>query len=576
MLQPLPPDSSGTLCVTALGGNDLEKAREEIIRAVEVHGGSTRTPAANEVIASFGAPKRHADHALRALRAACDQISFLAAMSAQSGSGSHCTVAVGIADELAALAMLSRLDQPGVVLATQTAVDAVLQVLPNLWDIVNRREEEMFGVPAGLQPTPAGLHGRTVLVGAHVRSSPELAAFRFRCIGALPLERAAAAVIVYAVDRPTHERNETLTEFGSPGSEQRVGRYQLVELVGRGACADVWRAYDDRGQVVALKRLRSGSTATDQERRRFQREGEILGRLQNSQICRVHEVGAADGVAYIAMEFIEGVTLAEILAAVSGLSTASDASIRLNADLSSLITQMTGERSRLAGNCEEPPTVMRSEALAKGRTLPIPQTLRLMRKICAGIEYAHAHGVLHRDLKPGNVLVRPDGEPIITDFGLGKLCLAGDASLSHADQILGTLDYMAPEQARSSRDIDERADVYALGAILYQMLTGRKPFLTSGHLLHDAQRLQTHEPIAPAELGVRLDGDLERIVATALRNRPSDRYASVTELRCELDRYERGEPVAARAPALLAGLRARWQEHSRRAASLARRLRPRA
>src|SRR5690606_2199826 len=137
--------------------------------------------------------------------------------------------------------------------------------------------------------------------------------------------------------------------------------------------------------------------------------------------------------------------------------------------------------------------------------LPVQQTISLIMRVCDAIQYAHQHGVLHRDIKPGNIMLRSDGDPVVMDFGLAKLERQdGENSMqslgvrSMTGMTVGTIDYMAPEQAVSSKDVDERADVYSLGAVLYRMLTGHPHYYVTGHLVNDAQKLQSHDPIPPS------------------------------------------------------------------------------
>ncbi len=156
-------------------------------------------------------------------------------------------------------------------------------------------------------------------------------------------------------------------------------------------------------------------------------------------------------------------------------------------------------------------------------------------KVCDALHASHEAGVFHRDLKPGNIMIRRGGEPVVTDFGLAKLAEPdGRAALSISGQLLGTVGYMAPEQARSSKNVDERADIYSLGAVLYQMLTGQKHFAASDNLLEDIQRLQHWTPVRLRELNKQIDGDLEIIALKALRAEPSERYRSIAAFREDL------------------------------------------
>ena len=183
----------------------------------------------------------------------------------------------------------------------------------------------------------------------------------------------------------------------------------------------------------------------------------------------------------------------------------------------------------------------------KTRILPIEQTLSIVIKVCDAIQFAHEHGVLHRDLKPGNILLREDGEPLVADFGLAKLkSNEASHSLSLTGHVVGTLENMAPEQAESSKDVDERADVYSIGTILYQMLAGRRHFEATGNIVKDAQTLKTHEPARPRAFNPQIHPDLEIITLKALRNAPAERYRSVAALRADIDHYRRGEVISAK------------------------------
>ena len=167
--------------------------------------------------------------------------------------------------------------------------------------------------------------------------------------------------------------------------------------------------------------------------------------------------------------------------------------------------------------------------------------------MCEAVQFAHEHGVLHRDLKPGNILLREDGEPLVADFGLAKLKSSeGSRSLSLTGHVVGTLENMAPEQAESSKDVDERADVYSIGTILYQMLSGRRHFEATGNIVNDGQALKTHEPARLRNFNPQIHPDLEIITLKALRNDPAERYRSVAALRADIDHYRRGELISAK------------------------------
>ena len=172
--------------------------------------------------------------------------------------------------------------------------------------------------------------------------------------------------------------------------------------------------------------------------------------------------------------------------------------------------------------------------------------------MCDAVQFAHEHGVLHRDLKPGNILLREDGEPLVADFGLAKLKSSEGSRRSHlTGHVVGTLENMAPEQAESSKDVDERADVYSIGTILYQMLTGRRHFEATGNIVNDGQALKTHEPGRLRTFNAQIHPDLEIITLKALRNDPAERYRNVAALRADIDHYRRGEVISAKPVSLV-------------------------
>lgn len=328
---------------------------------------------------------------------------------------------------------------------------------------------------------------------------------------------------------------------------EAYGKYQLLDKIATGGMAEVWRARDNSGEVVAIKILRGGIDASDQSLRRLKREAEIMQRLAHRNVCGIREIGFHDGVTFIAMEFVEGPTLSAVLSSVGDSSAQSTVLAGFSPDLPSVIARAVRQRPGVHVSPDESATVARPRPVTAPGTLPVQQSLSILIQVCAAIHHAHGHGILHRDLKPGNILIRANGEPVVTDFGLGKIRGAvEEQALSFDEQVVGTIEYMAPEQARASREADERADVYALGAILYQMLSGHRPFISSGSLFTDLQRLPVHEPAPLRTHAPLLDADLETITHKALRNDPATRYRNAAALGEDLARFQRGEPILAR------------------------------
>jgi tetratricopeptide (TPR) repeat protein len=299
-----------------------------------------------------------------------------------------------------------------------------------------------------------------------------------------------------------------------PGGRPIPG-YEVVGLLGRGGMGVVYRAVHlPLKRVVALKMIRAGAHAGAERRARFQREAEAAARLQHPNIVQIYEVGEHDGLPYLALEFVEG-----------------------------------GSLDRKLGGAPQPPG----------------EAARLVETLARAMEAAHAQGVVHRDLKPANVLLTRDGVPKVTDFGLAKR-LDVDRGQTQQGEILGTPSYMAPEQGLGKPDgIDPRADVYALGAVLYEMLTGRPPFRAETQF-DTVLMVLTEEPVPPRRLQPKVPTDLETICLKCLQKGPRKRYASALELADDLGRFLRGEPIRARP--VSAGERAlKWaRRHPGRAA----------
>jgi eukaryotic-like serine/threonine-protein kinase len=289
----------------------------------------------------------------------------------------------------------------------------------------------------------------------------------------------------------TIDREATAPEIGPP----RISGYEILEVLGRGGVGVVYKAVHIRlNRLVALKMLLAGAFATRAERRRFSREAELVAKLRHPNIVQVHDVGDLDGRPYFTMEFVEGGSLAEWIA---------------------------------------------------GTPRPARQAAELMATLADAMEAAHRGGIVHRDLKPSNVLLTADGTPKIGDFGLARHLEVGP-SLTQSGAAVGTPSYMAPEQARGkSGEAGPAADLYALGAVLYELLTGRPPFRaeSASETLH---QVITRDPVPPSRLNAKVPRDLETICLKCLRKEPQLRYDRSSELAEDLRRFLRGETIAAR------------------------------
>jgi len=287
----------------------------------------------------------------------------------------------------------------------------------------------------------------------------------------------------------------------------RFGDYDLIEQIARGGMGVIFRARQrSLGREVAIKMVLSGRFASDDEIRRFHREAESAALLDHPNIVSVYDVGRHDETPYLAMALMDRDSLADKIAKSEFVvSAASPASAR--------------ERQR--------------------------SVARLLRTLALAAHHAHQHGVIHRDLKPANILFDTTGQPRIADFGLARQ-LDTESLRTGSSKLAGTPAYMAPEQARlNSSELTTEVDVYALGAVFYELLTGRPPFL-GGTPLETLHKLLDEEPAAPHTLNPRIDPDLAVVCLKCLEKRPDDRYDSAAALADELERWLEGRPIEAR------------------------------
>jgi formylglycine-generating enzyme required for sulfatase activity/Tfp pilus assembly protein PilF len=288
-------------------------------------------------------------------------------------------------------------------------------------------------------------------------------------------------------------------------AEQQPGRaqppravlpgYQIIGVMGHGGMGVVYKAVQQSlRRVVALKMILAGAHSSPEQLTRFRSEAEAVAQLQHTNIIQIHEVGEHEGQPYFSLEYVSG-----------------------------------GSLARKLGGAPQPPQ----------------QAAELAEKLARAIHFAHQHGIVHRDLKPGNILFAEDGTPKITDFGLAKR-LEGDSGQTRSGAIMGTPSYMAPEQASGhAKEVGPAADVYAIGAILYEMLTGRPPFRASS-TVDTIMQVVTEEPLPPSRFHGKLPRDLETICLKCLQKEPRKRYASAADLADDLKRFLGGDPILAR------------------------------
>ena len=283
---------------------------------------------------------------------------------------------------------------------------------------------------------------------------------------------------------------------------EAIAGYEIVAELRRGGQGVVYRAIQrSTKRDVAIKVMLEGPFASPESQRRFEREIELIGSLRHPSIVPIFDSGEVDGWFYYVMEYIPGEPLGQHVAA---------------------------------------------------NQFSVDQTLQLFKKICDAVDYAHQKGVIHRDLKPSNILIDDSGEPHVLDFGLAKLSKAEDGDsrsllASATGQVMGTLSYMSPEQAAGQTDlVDMRSDVYALGVILYELLTGQLPYELPGPMAEKLSTIQNSVPQRPSAVCHRVTDEIDTIVLKAMSKDKERRYYAAGPLGQDIQRYLQGEPIEAK------------------------------
>ncbi|GAA4453127.1 Stk1 family PASTA domain-containing Ser/Thr kinase [Phytohabitans houttuyneae] len=277
------------------------------------------------------------------------------------------------------------------------------------------------------------------------------------------------------------------------------GRYQVGELLGYGGMAEVHRGRDLRlGRDVAIKMLRTDLARDQTFQMRFRREAQNAASLNHPAIVAVYDTGeeiapTGETLPFIVMEFVNGRTLKEVLA-------------------------------------------------AEGRLMP-RRALEISADICAALEFSHRHGIIHRDIKPGNVMLTQNGQVKVMDFGIARALASGATTMTQTSAVIGTAQYLSPEQARGEA-VDARSDVYAAGCVIFELLCGHPPFVGDSPVSVAYQHVR-EDPRAPSEINPEVNPDIDAIVLKALAKNPLNRYQSAQEMRADLLRAAAGRPVMA-------------------------------
>src|SRR5437879_1400047 len=319
----------------------------------------------------------------------------------------------------------------------------------------------------------------------------------------------SSAVALAKADDPRHTNKLVGDALPTPLNKKtaqaaellgELGDYELLEEIGRGGQGVVFRARQKSlNRTVALKVISLGQWASKAHLKRLRLEAEAAARLEHTGIVPIHEVGERDGSCYFGMKFVEGGQLDEVV---------------------------------------------------RRAPLSIRQAAELIANVARTVHYAHEHGILHRDIKPGNILLDQKGEPLLTDFGLARL-VESESTVTRTREVLGTPSYMAPEQASGeTTKVGKATDVYGLGAVLYQLLTGQPPF-AGGTTYETIRLLLNTEPRKPRALNHKIDRDLSTICLKCLEKDPKRRYSSALALAEDLEHWLKHEPILARHTGIL-------------------------
>jgi len=368
---------------------------------------------------------------------------------------------------------------------------------------------------------------------------------------------------------PQGHSGELSPSVGSNGDNELLGDFRIIRQIGRGGMGIVYEAQQRSiNRRVALKILPLAALVDQRALHRFRNEVTAIATLQHPHIVSVYAVGEERGIHYFAMQLIHGQSLAAVInelreRASREESVIGDAISQIVSDMEDATTEISVSPNRRPGNVELEETVARGRSATNGARIIDPGYFRnvvgLVQQAANALQHAHDHGIVHRDVKPANLLLDTHGNLFVTDFGLARI--EAGAGVTMTGDVLGTLRYMSPEQILANRVvIDHRTDVYSLGVTLYELLT-LQPMWSGEDKPDLIRQISFDEPIRPQRLNPAIPIDLETIVLKAISKNPSDRYNSAQSFADDLQRYRDNKSIIARRPTAIKRI-AKWTQRN--------------
>lgn len=509
---------------------------DAIISAIDSNNATVDKIIGDEVMALYGAPVYYKDHAFRAIKTSLDQIENLKAlqieMKKQGKKMPDCGIGVNTGEMIVGnigsetrqdytvlgssvnlSARLCGAAQGGQVLMTESTLMDLIDNLPKGWEfslsnrgVIIDQDKISQQDSKTIFPLQDKLQGLVYEIGPRGKGTVYTFAYLYR----LKVKGFNDPVPIIEATYINKDKNlkfsmddlaQSLSEEVTKGVGEKIfGKYRLLDLIGSGGISDVYRARDPFGNDVAIKMLRAGSDASKELVTAFNMEAKLMKNLDHRSICRIFEAGEYEKISYIAMEYVHGHSLDEVI--------------------KKKINKEKGVNS-----------------------LPEQYSLKLVLDILEAVQYAHEQGIIHRDIKPSNIMIKKNGQPVLMDFGLAVL-----ENKEKGDNLVGTMDFMAPEQSFGVGHEDERADIFSIGAILYYMVAGDKWFKKTADIFNDASRLRDLDVILPRVKNPKISEDLENIILKAMSKEPLRRYPSAKVFADDIKRYLNDEPITARPP----------------------------